>query len=245
MRRAHSKLRRPPWTTLLSSGAILLGASGAVYGQTTRVTGRVLDENSRDPVPAAAVTVPGTTIGVTTTDSGTFVIQLPTSARSFTVRRIGYLEKAVPVSPGQSRYEVSMQRDVLHLEAQVVTGVATTVSARSAANDVAVVNTQDINQTPAPTIENAIQGQVPGALIQQDNGGAPGGGMQIQIRGITSINANASPLYVIDGVIVNNETTNTGDNAITNAVGQGVSPNAQDLGVNRIADINPDDIREH
>src|SRR5581483_1430380 len=91
-------------------------------------------------------------------------------------------------------------------------------------------------------IENAIQGQVPGAIIQQNNGGAPGGGMQIQIRGITSINANASPLYVVDGVIVNNETTNTGDNAITNAVGTGVAPNQQDLGVNRIADINPDDI---
>ena len=71
-----------------------------------------------------------------------------------------------------------------------MTGVATTVSHQNAANAVAVVTPQS-HEVPAPTIENAIQGKVPGALIQQNNGGAPGGGMQIQIRGITSINANA------------------------------------------------------
>jgi len=235
-------LRRSPWAICIGAAAILLGWTTAAHAQADRVTGRVVDAATQEPVPSAAVTVTGTTIGMNTSDSGTFAIRLPASAKSLTVRRIGYLEKTVLVAAGQMRYAVSLQRDVLHLEAQVVTGVATSVSAKSAANDVAVVNTADINQTPAPTIENAIQGQVPGALIQQDNGGAPGGGMQIQIRGITSINANGSPLYVVDGVIVNNETTNSGDNAITNAVGQGVNPNQQDLGVNRIADINPDDI---
>ena len=87
-----------------------------------------------------------------------------------------------------------------------MTGVATTVSSQNAANAVAVVNAQEVNEVPAPTMENSIQGKVPGAVIQSNNGGAPGGGMQIQVRGITSINGNASPLYVIDGVIVDNET---------------------------------------
>ena len=73
---------------------------------------------------------------------------------------------------------------------------------------------------PAPTVENAIQGQVPGALIAQNNGGAPGGGMQVQIRGITSINANASPLYVLDGVIIDNDIQEPGNNAITFATAQ-------------------------
>ena len=67
---------------------------------------------------------------------------------------------------------------------------------------------------PAPTMENSIQGKMPGAVIQSNNGGAPGGGMQIQVRGVTSINGNASPLYVVDGVIVDNETVNADDNAI-------------------------------
>jgi TonB-linked SusC/RagA family outer membrane protein len=225
---------------------MVLAGGRMAHGQAQRLTGRVIDETTREPIASAAVTVPGTTVGVTATDSGTFVLQVPTDAKTVQVRRIGYLEKIIALSPGQSRYEVALQRDVLHLEAQVVTGIATSVSTKSAANDVAVVNTAVVNEVPAPTVENSIQGQVPGALIQQNNGGAPGGGMMIQIRGITSINASASPLYVVDGVIVDNSTTFPGANAITNSVGssgpQGVAPQSTDLGVNRIADINPDDI---
>ena len=73
-------------------------------------------------------------------------------------------------------------------------------------------------------METALQGQVPGALFEQNNGGAPGGGIQVQIRGVTSLNASGSPLYVVDGVVVNNETTDPG------------------LGVNRVSDLNPEDI---
>ena len=139
---------------------------------------------------------------------------------------------------------------MLRLETQVVTGVATTVASQNAANAVAVVNSQDVMEVPAPTMENSIQGKVPGAVIQSNNGGAPGGGLQIQIRGITSINGNAEPLYVVDGVLVDNETVNEGANAIsqggggttqTGAAAAG-APSPEDNGVNRIADINPDDI---
>ncbi len=66
--------------------------------------------------------------------------------------------------------------------------------------------------------------------------------MQVQIRGITSINANGSPLYVLDGVIIDNDIQEPGNNAITFATAQGVAQSNQDLGVNRIADLNPDDI---
>ena len=103
-----------------------------------------------------------------------------------------------------------------------------------------------MNQVPAPTVENALQGKIPGADIRENNGGAPGGGIQIQIRGITSINANASPLYVIDGVTLNNETINSGLNALTLAGGPPTlpvsAPSPEDQTPNRIADLNPDDI---
>ncbi|PYP77751.1 MAG: SusC/RagA family TonB-linked outer membrane protein [Gemmatimonadetes bacterium] len=80
---------------------------------------------------------------------------------------------------------------------------------------------------------------MPGDVISQ-NSGAPGGGMQVQLRGVTSINANSSPLYVIDGIIVSNTAINNGLNSITTA-GAGVT-NSQDQAVNRIADLNPADI---
>ncbi len=224
-------------------GMITLLAAWPISAQApTRITGHVVDAGDQAPIPAATVVVTGTTIGTSSNDSGAFTIALPADARSFTVRRIGFLARTVPVSGAQTAYTVALSRDVLRLEAQVVTGVATTVSSQSAANAVAVVNTQEVNEVPAPTVENAIQGQIPGALIQQNNGGAPGGGMQIQIRGTTSINANGSPLYVLDGVIIENDIQEPGNEALTDALGIGVAPNNQDLGVNRIADINPEDI---
>ncbi len=236
------RLRSAVWV-----GATLLTALGlampvrAQQQPAAKVTGKVVDAAEHEPLAAAAVIVTGTTIGMNTTDSGTFSLRLPSDAKSLTVRRIGYTATTVPIVAGKTDYTIQMAKDVLRLEQQVVTGVATTVSTQNAANAVAVVSTQEVTEVPAPTVENALQGQVPGAVISQNNGGAPGGGMQIQVRGITSINASASPLYVIDGVLVNNETINGGTNALTLANGQ-VSPNQEDNSPNRIADINPDDI---
>jgi TonB-dependent starch-binding outer membrane protein SusC len=231
---------------------IVLGTAyhSASAQDNSRLTGHITDASDKIPVPAAQVTVTGTTIGTLSNDSGVFALKLPSDAKTLTVRRIGYLQKVVPITPGQTDVSITLDKDVLKLEQQVITGVATTVSSRNAANDVAVVTSAQVNEVPAPTVENALQGKVAGAVIQSNNGGAPGGGLQVQIRGITSINANAEPLYVIDGVIVNNETINTDINAINNSGGGQTStgqaaanaPSYEDSGVNRIADINPNDI---
>jgi TonB-linked SusC/RagA family outer membrane protein len=236
------------------SFALSLALSTARAQQETHITGRVEDAAEHVAIPTAQVLVSGTTIGANTSDSGTFSFRVPPTARSMTVRRIGYLAQVVPLTPGKTDYTIVLAKDVLRLETQVVTGVATSVASQNAANAVSVVNTQDINQVPAPTMENSLQGKIPGAVIQQNNGGAPGGGLQIQVRGVTSINGNASPLYVVDGIVVNNEVVEAGDNAINqsgggvNSVGSGsgganqTAPGNQDNSVNRIADLNPDDI---
>ncbi len=207
------------------------------------LTGRVTDAATKAPVPGAAVLVSGTQLGATTTDSGTFRINgVSATAVTLTARRIGYQPATMPVAADQGEVTIAMTQDVLQLEAQVITGAATSISAQNSPNDITVLNADQINQVPAPTIENALQGKIPGAQVQQNNGGAPGGGMQIQIRGITSINADANPLYVIDGVVVDNETVNSGENAITGAGNNGIMQDPQDNSPNRIADINPNDI---
>jgi TonB-dependent SusC/RagA subfamily outer membrane receptor len=104
-----------------------------------------------------------------------------------------------------------------------------------------VVTGDQLNGAPTATIENALQGKVPGVQIDQ-NSGAPGGGLQVNVRGVTSINGNTEPLYVVDGVIVSNATFNTGLNALTGAGGVAVPQGNQDQSVNRIADLNPNDI---
>jgi TonB-linked SusC/RagA family outer membrane protein len=135
--------------------------------------------------------------------------------------------------------DIKLEKDVLELERQVITGTTTTVSSANAANAIASVSGEQLNKAPTPTIENALQGKIPGAVIST-NSGAPGGGAQVQLRGVTSINASSSPLYVIDGVLANNSQIMSGLNSITQA-GGGVT-NSQDQPANRISDINPADI---
>jgi TonB-dependent starch-binding outer membrane protein SusC len=233
---------RLTWLLVAAIGTALAIAN-PVQGQGTgrRLTGHVFDAEGGASIPAVTVLVNGTTIGMQTSDSGTFAFNVPDGPVTLTVRRVGYQPQTVTVTASARDVTVRMSRDVLHLEQEVITGVATSVSSKNSANAVAVVGDSAINRVPATTIEDALQGKVPSAIIQQNNGGAPGGSMQVQIRGVTSIFANAFPLYVIDGVLVNNETVNSGLNTISQAAG-GVGPDEQDMSPNRIADLNPQDI---
>jgi TonB-linked SusC/RagA family outer membrane protein len=204
-----------------------------------RVTGRVLGNNN-EPIVSASVNVQGTTIGGYTGDDGRFSLNnVPAGAQVLVVRRIGFRRVNMPLTATSDAIDIRLERDVLELERQVVTGTTTTISAANAANSVATVSGDQLNRAPTPTIENALQGKVPGAVISQ-NSGAPGGGSQVQLRGVTSINANSSPLYVVDGVLVSNSSISNGLNSIT-AAGGGIT-SSQDQQVNRIADLNPADI---
>ncbi len=229
-------------TTVVVMATVLavMGAVTASAQDATRITGRIIDAESKTPLPAVTVLLTGGAAGTQTSDSGTFVLRVPAGAKSLTVRRIGYLEHGVALVTGQTDYTVALEKDILHLETQIVTGVATSISSQNAATFDPTVTAAQFLGAPTPTIENALQGKVPGAFIEQ-NSGAPGGGLQVQIRGVSSINVNAQPLYVIDGVIANNDTYQSGLTTISAASGRTGTGN-QDQSVNRIADINPADI---
>ncbi len=226
--------------SLLFSLLLLVVVSGSALAQTRVVSGRVTAEAGGEPIVAASIGVVGTTFGTYTDDQGRFTVSVPSGPATLRVRRIGYSQKVVEVPTSSNELTVALARDVLQLETQVVTGQATSVSSRNIANSVAVVSGERLNRAPAQALDQALQGKVPGAVITS-NSGAPGGGTQIQLRGVTSINANSSPLYVIDGVVVNNTAIQNGLNAISGAAGGNFASN-QDQQVNRIADINPQDI---
>ena len=221
--------------------AVLLAVIPSIgRAQTSRrVTGQVTAQGSANPVPGASVQVVGTTLGTTADENGNFAVSVPAGAQNLRIRRIGYAARLIPVAANQTTVNVSLVLDALQLETQVITGQATTVSSRNAANAVTVVTTEQLNRVPQQNIEDAMKGKVPGAVITQ-NGGAPGGGVQVQIRGSNTVNGAYQPLYVVDGVIVNNDAYSIGLNSITGA-GGGIATN-QDQQVNRIADINPSDI---
>ena len=100
---------------------------------------------------------------------------------------------------------------------------------------------EDLTYHPTPSLEHQLQGKVAGAEIST-NSGAPGGGVQIRLRGITSINATAEPLYIVDGVVLSDIAIASNANGITGAASGSNPALNQDGLVNRIADLNPAEI---
>jgi TonB-dependent SusC/RagA subfamily outer membrane receptor len=222
---------------------VLLAAVGTphAWAQQRQITGRVTNATSGEPVSRANVSVQGTAITAVTSDQGEFSLAGPEGAATLVVRHIGFRRREIAVSASQGRVEVTLEPDVFNLEAVVVTGIATGVERRNAGNSVATVSATDLAFAPTPSLEQQLQGKIAGADIQQ-NGGAPGGGLQVRLRGVTSINATAEPLWVVDGVIVSDVAIPSNQNAVTAASG-GSNPSLnQDAQVNRIADLNPNDI---
>ena len=228
-----------------SSLAVLALALWAapLVAQTRTITGTVTDVESREPLEGTQIGVKGSpTLRATTRENGAFSITVPTQDVVLQLRRIGYPPKEVPVAAGTATVEITLKRDPLKLDEVVVSGQASGISRRNLANSVASVDAEAVTKVPAATIEHALQGKIPGAQIQQ-NTGAPGGGNRIRIRGTSSILGNAQPLYVVDGVITSDVAINPGTNRVTRAGGAtAITTAGQENPVNRIADLNPDDI---
>lgn len=205
------------------------------------ISGTVRDSSTGSPV-SAVVSVEGTRLSASTRDNGAFVIpQAPAGDLILHVRGIGFRRKSVVVPASQQTVTIDVIRDVFRVEEIVVTGQATGIERRNLANAIATVNAEDLGNTPTASIEHQLQGRVAGADIQT-NSGAPGGGVQVRLRGITSVNADAQPLYVVDGVIVSDVAIPSNQNEVTAAAGGSNPSLTQDAQVNRIADIDPNDI---
>lgn len=218
--------------------ALALGGSDARAQGTREVTGKVTQVGGA-PLADASVTVLGQAIGVRSNEAGEYRLRVPSGEVTLLVRAIGYKRATAKVAASASTQDFSLEKDVLQLEGVTVTGAATTMDKRNATTAVASVNTEELNKTPARSIENQLTGKVLGARIFENNG-APGGGAQVQIRGSTSVLGQGDPLYVIDGVLISNAAIPNAANSISRA-GGGIG-GAQDNAVNRLADINPNDI---
>ena len=222
---------------LLFAGLALVVLAPSAQAQ-RRITGHVV-ATTGEPVNLARVQVQGTTYTAVSGEDGSFTLRVPDGSQILQVRRIGYKHTDFALSSTATDVKIELTKDVLQLEQMVITGTTTTISSVNSANAITTVASAQVNEVPAPTIENAMQGMIAGAVIST-NSGAPGGGAQIQLRGTTSINGSSSPLYVVDGVLVSNASIATGLNSITNA-GGGIN-SSQDQMSNRIADLAPEDI---
>ena len=221
--------------------ALIALTAGELIAQ-RRVSGKVTEEGSGNPLGNVSIQLVGTTIGAYTSDAGTYSLMVPNGALSLRVRRIGFQLRTVLVPAGSSTVDVALKKDVLQLEGIVVTGQQGTLDRKNAATAVVSVGGEQLSAVPSSSLDQALQGKVVGARINL-NSGAPGGGGQIQIRGVTSILGNGQPLFVIDGVVMSNASINSGANAITAASG-GSNSSSQDNPTNRLADMNPAEIED-
>jgi len=224
--------------------ALLLGVIAVpAFGQGRTITGRVRDSLTGAPLAGARIGVLGSTTAVSPNASGQFELSVPAGDVTLSVRAVGYRRQEIRVPAGTSTVDVALARDVFKIEEIVVTGQATGVERRNLANAVATVGAEDLAAVPQVTqsLEQVLQGKVAGVDIQS-NGGNPGGGLQVRLRGVTSVNADAQPLYVVDGVVMSDVAIPSNQNAVTAAAGGSNPALTQDNQVNRIADLNPADI---
>jgi TonB-linked SusC/RagA family outer membrane protein len=216
--------------------AVAALANMAQAQATREVTGKVTEAGTSAPLVDATVGIQGQAVGVRTNDKGEFRLRVPQADVTLQARAIGYkrITSRVPFSQGSTDFV--LEKDVLQLEGVTITGAATSVEKRNAATAVASVTSEDLNRVPAPSLESALQGKVIGSSINMNNG-APGGGGQVQIRGASSLIGNIQPLFVVDGIIINNTTRSNRLSVVTGSLNAG-----EENGTNRLADINPNDI---
>jgi TonB-linked SusC/RagA family outer membrane protein len=201
------------------------------------IKGKVLDEKGQ-PLPGSSVTIKGTKFGVVTNVNGEFELNNVPDDGVLVVSFIGYKPKEVSVRRVTSTMTISLELDESSLNEVVVTGLATSIKRSNSASSISHLSSNQLTGTTPPvTIDGAMSGKVVGANITS-NSGAPGGGISIKLRGISTINGTSEPLYVIDGVFVNNSQFATGAGA---GAFSGAGTN-QDQATNRLSDINPSDI---
>lgn len=168
-----------------------------IAAQKIKVTGTVKSSENNEALPGVNVIVQGTTIGTTTDMDGKFSLDLDNANVSLVFSYVGYLTETVPVN-GQSVIEVSLVTDVAKLEEVVVIGYGT-VKKKDLTGAVSSIQSKDLGNSSVANVGQMMQGRVAGVEVAASNGGRPGGGMNIKIRGTTSMNSTA-PLTIIDGM---------------------------------------------
>lgn len=218
----------------------LLCSAGSLQAQFT-ASGKVSDANG-EPLIGASVAALGTSRGTTTDINGEYRIQLPENSGRLNISYTGYKSMIVVVSSTSARNDVTLEEDAAGLDEVIVTGLATNIKRSNAANAVSLISAKELTGTTVQqTVDGALYGKLTGANINS-NSGAPGGGISMKFRGVTTLTGNSQPLFIIDGVYIDNSAIPNAMNIVSGAYRDGRAISDQDNPSNRLADIDPEDI---
>jgi TonB-linked SusC/RagA family outer membrane protein len=201
------------------------------WAQDRTVSGKVVDEDG--PLPGVNVIVKGSTLGTTTDLDGNYKLSVPSDAEALVFTYIGFEKMEVAIG-SKSVIDVTLQPDVQQLGEVVVTALGVSREKRSIGYSTQSVDGEKLAESRETNIINSLQGAVAGVQIQGTQG-AMGGSSRITIRGANSFLGENQPLFVVDGMPINN------DNYASASQQSGFGGGSYDYG-NAASDINPNDI---
>jgi TonB-dependent starch-binding outer membrane protein SusC len=194
-----------------ASFCMLLLVVQSSYSQNKVVTGKVTDSKDGIGIQGVTVSAKGTRTATQTIADGTFNISIPATVQTLVFSSVGYATQEISVE-GKTSVNVSFVVTNASLNEVVVTGYGTS-KRKDLTGSIATITSKDFNKGSITTPEQLIAGKVAGVQITS-NGGAPGSGSTIRIRGGASLNASNNPLIVIDGVPIDNNGISGAANAL-------------------------------
>jgi TonB-linked SusC/RagA family outer membrane protein len=212
---------------------LLICWAAVVFAQQRTLSGRVTSAEDGQPMPGVNVTIKGQNRGAVTDVDGRFVLSVDANAKVLVFSFIGMKTREVDIG-AQSVFDIVMQPDTRELREVVVTAFGIERSKQEVSYAVQEVKGEELAETLRPNVLNSLQGRVAGMNVGLTVG-TPGASSQIVLRGATSMDGNNQPLFVVDGVPVDNSTMREGFIV-------GDAPNRNSDYTNRIADLNPNDI---
>jgi TonB-dependent starch-binding outer membrane protein SusC len=191
-----SKTIRLRLLLLWSLGLLLLSGNDA-FAQ-TKINGTIVNERTLAPSAGATITVKNTNRSAVANEAGKFTIDA-SPGEVLVITMVGYAKKEVTIGKNNV-IQVKLSENSAQLDDVVVIGYGK-VKRKDVTGSISSITGEDIRRSQPTTIDQALQGKVAGVMVQQVSG-QPGGGVSIQVRGVSSITGNNSPMYVIDGVII-------------------------------------------
>jgi TonB-linked SusC/RagA family outer membrane protein len=216
---------------------VFCSISLTAMSQQKTITGTVISSVKEDgPLPGVSVSVKGTTAGIITDLNGKYSLSVPGNATTLVFSYIGMKKQEVQID-NRLVIDVILEPDLLGLDEVVVTAIGISREKKSLGYAVQDVSGENINRAKTGNVLSAISGKVAGVNITS-SAGAAGAASFINIRGQNSITGNNQPLFVVDGVPIDNSMDYSGNpDNLQNNLTQGYNYS------NRAIDLNPDDIQ--
>jgi TonB-linked SusC/RagA family outer membrane protein len=189
---------------LLMLFSLFLITGALALAQTVQISGTVTSSEDGLPLPGVAVTVKGTTTGVSTGIDGKYIISVPTSAQTLSFQFIGYKSVDVAIT-GRTTINLVLDPDVLSVDEVVVVGYGSARRIGTVVGSITSVNADKIKEKPVATVLDALQGRVAGLQVYTSSG-EPSQLASVRLHGVGSLGASSTPLYILDGVAISSGT---------------------------------------